>query len=81
MRTTLTVSVHQPDTNPMYGLVSTHVSIDDEGGGGYVVLQQHDDVCEPGKIRLDLEELEEIVEVARALMRQAFLKPEGLPLA
>jgi len=75
MKTIMTVSVHRPDVNPVFGHGVTHVSIDDEAGGSFIILTQFDDNIEPGKVRLDLDELEEIIEVARELLKQ-----EGLPL-
>jgi hypothetical protein len=66
--TTLVVSVHPSDCNAIYGTEATHVKLDDEAGGGYIVLEQNREEAEPGKVTFDIEELEAILIVARKLV-------------
>ncbi len=44
--TTITVSIHPEGENPIYGDRATHVSVDDEAGGGFLVIKQHGDSLE-----------------------------------
>lgn len=48
--------------------LATEVSIDDEGGGHYVVLTQCPDRPEPGQVRLDPEELDAVYVAAKQLL-------------
>jgi hypothetical protein len=41
--TTLKVAVHREDVNPVFGEGVTFVSVDDEAGGPFLVIEQHDD--------------------------------------
>lgn len=66
--TILKVSVHIKGVNPVYGENITHVSVDDECGGGFIVLEQYDDDIKPGMVRVNMDELEAIVKVARDLI-------------
>lgn len=50
--------------------LATEVSIDDEGGGHYVVLTQCPDSPEPGQVRLDPEELDVVYSAAKQLLTQ-----------
>jgi len=63
----LKYSVFQEDDNPLFGESVTHISIDDEGGGGYVVLEQFPDDTDQ-KIRLDLPEFEELLRIGKELV-------------
>ena len=63
--TTLTVAVHRETESPVFGEGTTKVSLDDESGGFFIVLEQ-----ELGRIRLDFEELKEVVKAARKLAAQ-----------
>jgi len=65
--TVIKSSVHMDNENPIYGYGATHVSIDDEVGGGYIVLEQFPDT---GTQRLvfDIEELELILKTARKML-------------
>jgi hypothetical protein len=57
-------SVFYKDRNPMFGEKVSHVSLETEGAGGYIVIEQEDEDGKMHKISLDLEELDEIVAVA-----------------
>lgn len=65
--TTLTVAVHRKGQNPVYGEGVTRVSVTDEAAGPFIEVRQvveSDEDC----LRLDLDELEKVVEVARELV-------------
>lgn len=68
--TPITVSVHRADKNPVYGEGITHVSVDDDAGGAYIVLRQFDLLAEnePVSVKLDLDELEAVTQAARDLI-------------
>jgi len=66
--TTITVSIHPEGENPIYGDRATHVSVEDEAGGGFLVIKQHGDSHEPGTVRLDPEELDAVAAAAKELI-------------
>ena len=65
--TPLVVSVHRPTANPVFESGVTHVCIEDELGGAFVVLRQQGDYLKPGEVRMDFEELELIAKAAADL--------------
>ena len=70
IRTTpISVAVHPAGENPTLGDQSTHVLVDDEGGGAFIVLRQCNDYIKPGEVLLDMDELEAVVIAARALIQ------------
>ena len=62
-------SVFPDNSNPIFGEGTTHVEIDDEAAGGFIVLTQFPDEGEQ-KIRLDIAELEKIIEIAKNMMAE-----------
>ena len=65
-KTTITqVTIHKADESAVFGESATRVKLEDEGAGGYLVIEQED-----GSIRVDPEELELIIVEARKLMAQ-----------
>lgn len=64
-QTTTTISIHLVGDSPVFGESVTTVSLDDEGGGPFIVLHRPDGAQQ---IRLDLKELELIMDAARMLM-------------
>ena len=72
--TTLKVAVHREDVNPVFGEGVTYVIVDDEAGGPFLVIEQHDDVARPGAVRLDYEEFMAVAEAAKMLMHQMYIE-------
>lgn len=69
--TTITkVSIHPVGDNPLFGEGATHVSLEDEAGGPFIIIEQIHDNIEPGIIRVDMDELTQIVDAAKMLMAQ-----------
>lgn len=68
-QTIKTIIVH-PEGEPLFDESATHVSIDDEGGGNYLIFTQFPDDPEPGQIRLDPDELEQVYFAAQQLLTQ-----------
>ena len=66
MVTTIQVSIHRKGHNPIFDDGVTKLSIDDEGGGGFFILEQHD--SQDGKLRFDPDELEAIAKEAKRLL-------------
>jgi hypothetical protein len=62
-------SVFPDNSNPIFGEGTTHISIDDDAAGGYIVLEQFPDEGEQN-IRLDIAELEKIIEIAKNMMAE-----------
>lgn len=73
-KTILAISVHKSNESANFGEGATHVCIDDEGGGPYLILKQSNDWSENGEIRLEFEELPLIVEAANQLINQTGFK-------
>ena len=59
-----------PEGEPWFHELATEVSIEDEGGGYYVVLTQCPDDSQRGQLRLDLEELDAVYAAAKQLLNQ-----------
>jgi hypothetical protein len=70
LKTTLVVSVHREGDNPVFADSATHVCVEDEAGGPFIVLKQINDSIKPGEVRLEFEELKVICEVAEELFKQ-----------
>ena len=69
IQTIKTIIVH-PEGEPLFDESATHVAIDDEGGGNYLIFTQFPDDPEPGQIRLDPDELEQVYAAAKQLLTQ-----------
>lgn len=67
--TPIGIAIHVDGQSPIFGESTTHVLVDDEAGGLYIVLRQMHDDIKPGEVRLDMDELEEVVRAARRLMK------------
>ena len=72
--TTLKVAVHREDVNPVFGEGVTYVIVDDEAGGPFLVIEQHDDDVRPGTVRFDYEEFLAVSEAAKTLMHQMYIE-------
>jgi hypothetical protein len=59
-----------PEGEPLFHENATTVSIEDEGGGYYLLFSQCPDRPEPGEIRLDAEELDLVYAAAKQLLNQ-----------
>jgi hypothetical protein len=66
--TPIAYSVHREGDNPIFGESSTHVVIEDESAGPFIVLKQCHDHIKEGEVRFDLEELEAILIIARTMI-------------
>ena len=55
--TELMISVHAAHDNPVFGDSATHIKVEDEGSGGFIILSQTNEVNKPGEMRFDIEEL------------------------
>ena len=67
--TPIGMSVHLPDESPIFGDSSTHVMVDDDAAGPYLVLRQYGREAKVGEVRLDIDELESVMRAARRLIR------------
>ena len=65
--TPLTISVHPEGHNPVFAETATHVSIDDHAGGPFLVITQSRDDVDNGKVIMDFEEFDAIVEAVQRL--------------
>lgn len=60
-RKPIVISVYRGDDSPVFGEGSTHVCLDDDGGGEFIVLRQTHWSIKEGEIRVDIDELNEIM--------------------
>jgi len=67
-QTIITISVHPENVNPIYGEGSTHISINDDGGGIFIQMSQADDNTENGVVRFDPDEWDEIDAAVKTLL-------------
>jgi len=71
--TTTGISVHPKDKNPFFCVEATHVTLDDEAGGAFLVLTQYpDEEMSPGvaKIKIDIAEFPSIIKAVNKLLDQ-----------
>jgi hypothetical protein len=61
-------AIYVAGNNPISGDVAVHVSVEDEGGGAFIVIETVDDDC--GKISIDLDELEAVLVAAREMIAE-----------
>ena len=73
----LKYSMFYEKDNPVFGESATHISIDDEVGGSYIVLEQFPDDGQQ-KLRLDIDELKQILSVANKLMSEYNKVTQGM---
>jgi hypothetical protein len=74
IQTIKSIMVH-PEGEPWFHELATEVSLEDEGGGHYVVLTQSPYDPQPGQVRLDPDELDAIYSAAKLLLNQHTSKP------
>lgn len=69
--TVLTISVHPEGDNPVFANSATRVTLDDEGSGIFIVLDQSGaDFAQNGQVRLDVDEIAAINKAIETLLRQ-----------
>jgi hypothetical protein len=68
-QTIKTIMVY-PEGEPWFHELATEVSLEDEGGGYYLILTQCPDKPELGQICLDTEELDAVYAAAKQLLNQ-----------
>ena len=61
-------AIYVDGKDPISGDGVVHVSVEDEGGGPFLVIENIDDNC--GKIRIDLDELEAVLVAAREMIAE-----------
>lgn len=62
----LSLSVYRQGDNPVFGETVTRVTLEDEAGGLFFILEQED-----GKLRFDFDEFEEVVKAVKTLQQIA----------
>lgn len=66
--TPIATSVHQHDDNPLFGETATHVMLDDDASGAYIVLKQTDEHAKVGEVRLMRDEMQAVYQAAQDLL-------------
>jgi hypothetical protein len=77
--TIIKVAIHRETENPVFGEGNTFVSIDDEGAGPFIIIEQ-DDYESNKNIRIDYEELLAINEAAKMLMHQLYVEKADMEI-
>jgi hypothetical protein len=72
--TILKVAVHNETENPAFGDGNTYVSVEDEGGGSFIIIEQDSDQHGTVILRIDYEELLAVVEASKMLMHQLYVE-------
>lgn len=67
--TPLCVAVHREGESPVFGEGTTHVQIEDEGAGAFVILRQFGDHEKEGELRFDSDELQVVTREAARMVR------------
>ena len=76
--TILQVAIHREEVNPVFGEGNTYVKVEDEAGGPFLVIEQHDDGSENGVVRMDYAEFMAVAEAAKMLMHQMYVEKAAL---
>ncbi len=72
--TILKVAVHDDKDNPNFGEWNTYVSVEDDAGGPYLVIEQCTDEYGQQKIRIDYAQFVKVAEAAKMLMHQMYIE-------
>ena len=72
--TILKVAVHNETENPAFGEGNTYVSVEDEGGGPFLIIQQYSDEHGTVILRIEYQELLAVVEASKMLMHQLYVE-------
>lgn len=73
--TILKVSVHGEDAHPVFGEGNIYISVEDEAGGPFLIIEQDFDEHDgTAKIRVEYQELVAINEAAKMLMHQLYIE-------
>lgn len=76
MKLTVTeIAVHKEGESPIFGEIVTHVKLDDEGGGPFIKITQHNDT-KMDEIRLDFNEIEYILKAIETLKAQDYVRTD-----
>lgn len=76
--TILKVAVHSEESNPTYGNGNTYVSVDDETGGPFLVIENDSDEHGFNTLRIEYAEFLAVAEAAKMLMHQMYIEKAAL---
>ena len=76
MKLTVTeIAVHKEDESPIFGDIVTHVKLDDEGGGTFIKITQHNHI-KMDEIRFNFNEIEHILKAIEMLKAQEYVRTD-----
>jgi hypothetical protein len=64
--TPIKYAVHREKESPIFGETVTHVSVQDEGGGPFILLESNQSTADG--LRIDMDELQQVTIAASRLM-------------
>ena len=80
VNTILKVAVHRESENPVFGEGNTFVSVEDDGAGPFLVIEQNDSYNTDKTIRMEYEELIAVAEAAKMLMHQLYVEKADMEI-
>ena len=72
--TILKVAVHEETENPVFGASNIFVSIEDDAGGPFLIIEQDGDERGTVSLRIEYQELLAVVEASKMLMHQLHIE-------
>jgi hypothetical protein len=80
VNTILKVAVHRESENPVFGEGNTFVSVEDDGTGPFLVIEQNDSYNTDKTLRMEYEELLAVAEAAKMLMHQLYVEKADMEI-
>jgi hypothetical protein len=77
-KTILKMSIHREEVNPVYGEGNTYLSVEDEAGGPFLLIEQDND-GDVSSVRIDYEEFLVVAEAASEMMHQLYIEKAAMP--
>jgi hypothetical protein len=78
--TIIKVAVHRESENPVFGEGNTFVSVEDDGAGPFLVIEQNDSYNTDKTLRMEYEELLAVSEAAKMLMHQLYVEKADMEI-
>lgn len=66
----ITYSIFHDDENPIFGETATHIKLDDENAGAFLIIEQDMEGLKEGQVKIELEELEVICKLGREMIQK-----------
>lgn len=75
MQTIISISLHREQENPVFGEGNIFITLADEAAGAFIEITQNtDNPADAHKIKINPEELDEVIGAAKMLLGQKWVK-------